>query len=80
MDPMLDPIECKRDPSEFDPAGLKAFRALYPDGDNYLVCPLVGHPYLVVRSPTEIRAPVGATGPVAKSPLDLLRSKARLTA
>ena len=28
----VDAIECKWDASEFDPAGLKAFRALYPKG------------------------------------------------
>jgi uncharacterized protein len=36
----VDAIECKWDASEFDPAGLKAFRTLYPSGTNYLVSPL----------------------------------------
>ena len=35
----VDAIECRWDPSEFDPAGLKAFLTLYPKGNNYLVCP-----------------------------------------
>jgi uncharacterized protein len=42
----VDAIECKWDPTEFDPAGLKAFRSLYPKGNNYLVCPLSIPAYL----------------------------------
>lgn len=36
----VDAIECKWDAAEFDPVGLKAFRARYPMGNNYLACPL----------------------------------------
>lgn len=36
----VDAIECKWSPEQFDPASLKAFRAWYPKGNNYLVCPL----------------------------------------
>lgn len=42
----VDTIECKWDASEFDAAGLKAFRALYPQGNNYLVSPLSVPAYL----------------------------------
>jgi hypothetical protein len=42
----VDAIECKWDPSEFDRAGLKAFRALYPQGTNDLVSPLTVPSYL----------------------------------
>ena len=36
----VDAIECKWNRDHFDPTGLKAFRAFYPQGDNYLVLPL----------------------------------------
>ena len=36
----VDAIECKWDPAELDAAGLKAFRAAYPKGNNYVVSPL----------------------------------------
>jgi hypothetical protein len=36
----VDAVECKWNQEQFDPAGLKLFRALYPKGDNYLICPL----------------------------------------
>jgi len=42
----VDAIECKWDPAQFDPAGLKAFRSWYPKGTNYLVCPLTVPAYL----------------------------------
>ena len=32
-------IECKWSGSELDPAGLKAFRKIYPEGNNYIVAP-----------------------------------------
>jgi predicted AAA+ superfamily ATPase len=35
----VDAIECKWDPTQLDPVGLKAFRTWYPKGENYLVCP-----------------------------------------
>lgn len=35
----VDAIECKWDPAQFDPAGLRIFRSWYPNGANYLVCP-----------------------------------------
>jgi hypothetical protein len=35
----VDAIECKWNPDAFDPAPLAAFRAIHPQGRNYLVCP-----------------------------------------
>lgn len=32
-------IECKRSAADFDPRGLRALRAVYPDGHNYVVTP-----------------------------------------
>jgi hypothetical protein len=61
---LVDAIECKWDSSEFDPAGLKAFRTLYPKGNNYLVCPLTVPPYLkqldrAVHGAAGVRATAG---------------------
>ncbi len=42
----VDAIECKWNPADFDPAGLKVFRSYYPKGKNYIVSPLTGEPYL----------------------------------
>ncbi|HEY5914051.1 MAG TPA: DUF4143 domain-containing protein, partial [Verrucomicrobiae bacterium] len=50
----VDTIECKWDPSEFDAAGLKAFRALYPKGVNYLVSPLTVPSYFKQAGDLEI--------------------------
>ena len=57
----VDAIECKWDASEFDPAGLKAFRTLYPQGDNYLISPLTVPTYLKKAGDLEIKvcAPSG---------------------
>jgi hypothetical protein len=41
----VDAIECKWDPKEFDPTGLKAFRSYYSGGTNYVICPLNVPPY-----------------------------------
>lgn len=35
----IDVIECKWDPSSFDPAALMIFRGYYPKGRNYLLTP-----------------------------------------
>lgn len=35
----IDVIECKWDPSSFDPAALMTFRSYYPKGRNYLLTP-----------------------------------------
>ena len=42
----IDTIECKWNPSDFDPSALKVFRSYYPKGKNYLVSPLTGESYL----------------------------------
>jgi predicted AAA+ superfamily ATPase len=36
----IDAIECKWDPTQFDPTSLKIFRSYYPGGNNYVVSPL----------------------------------------
>lgn len=36
----VDTIECKWNHEHFDAGSLKVFRALYPKGNNYLICPL----------------------------------------
>ena len=41
----IDTIECKWNPSDFDPSALKVFRSYYPKGENYLVSPMTGEPY-----------------------------------
>jgi len=41
----VDALECKLSPERFDPEALNIFRASYPKGLNYLVCPLTGAPY-----------------------------------
>ena len=51
----VDAIECKWDLSEFDPRGLKAFRTRYPNGNNFLVCPLSGPSYLKSAGSAEIK-------------------------
>ena len=52
---LVDAMECKWDASEFDPAGLKAFRSIYPKGNNYLVCPLSVPPYIKQAGSLEIK-------------------------
>ncbi len=48
-------IECKWDPSGFDAAALKHFRAHYPNGRNYLVTPSADPPYCIRRGNIEVR-------------------------
>ncbi|OIO39251.1 MAG: hypothetical protein AUJ72_01095 [Candidatus Omnitrophica bacterium CG1_02_46_14] len=38
-------VECKWNPSDFDPSALKVFRSYYPKGENYLVTPSPGQAY-----------------------------------
>lgn len=40
----VDVFECKWSPDEFSPDALKIFRAAYPKGENFLLCP-VSRPY-----------------------------------
>ncbi len=42
----VDAIECKWNPSDFDPSALKVFRSYYPMGKNYIISPLGGESYL----------------------------------
>lgn len=42
----IDTVECKWNPSDFDPSALRVFRSYYPKGENYLVSPLYGPAYL----------------------------------
>ena len=42
----IDVIECKWDPTRFDPTSLKLFRSYYPSGNNYLLSPLSVDGYL----------------------------------
>jgi predicted AAA+ superfamily ATPase len=63
----VDAIECKWKPDAFEPRGLAAFRALYPKGRNYVVCPLPGPAYeqrqdghkLIFVAPGELRRMIG---------------------
>ena len=36
---LVDVLECKWDPAQFEHRALKTFRSWYPKGNNYLVCP-----------------------------------------
>lgn len=40
-----DAFECKWSADAFDPTGLRALRALYPEGRNFLVAPIAGPPH-----------------------------------
>lgn len=50
----VDAIEAKINPDAFEIKGLRAFRALYPLGDNLLICPFVKEPYVLKKGPFEI--------------------------
>jgi predicted AAA+ superfamily ATPase len=60
----VDAIECKWDLRRIDARGMKAFRALYPKGSNYVLSPGVAEPYtrvidgieLTIASPQAIQA------------------------
>jgi hypothetical protein len=41
----VDAIECKINPDQFEADALSAFRSIYPEGRNFLVCPGVATPY-----------------------------------
>jgi hypothetical protein len=45
----VEAIEAKINPDALDPAGIKVFRSLYPEGENWEVCPYVRQPYLIRR-------------------------------
>ncbi len=50
----VDAIECKWNREHFDPAGLQSFRAFYPQGDNYLICPIEAPGYATRAGSMEI--------------------------
>lgn len=64
----IDTIECKWNPSDFDPSALKVFRSYYPKGKNYVVSPLMGESYLKnfedltvkICNPSELVCPMAA--------------------
>ena len=41
----VDAIECKWRADKFETRGLRAFRAIYPQGKNFVVAPIEGAPY-----------------------------------
>ena len=45
----VDVVECRINPrinpGKLNTAAIEAFRGLYPDGDNYIVSPVVAKPY-----------------------------------
>ncbi|MEI6218341.1 MAG: ATP-binding protein [bacterium] len=45
----VDAIEAKINPDAFETNGLRAFRALYPLGNNFLVCPFVKEAYVMKK-------------------------------
>jgi len=51
----VDAMECKINPDRFDPESLTIFRASYPNGLNYLVCPGTGAPYDRRFGPVTVR-------------------------
>jgi hypothetical protein len=63
----VEAVECKWKPDAFETRGLAAFRALYPKGKNYVVCPLPGSSYervedgheLAFVAPSELRRMIG---------------------
>ena len=45
----VDVVECKMNPDRLNAAAIDAFRGLYPEGDNYVVSPVVKTPYRIRR-------------------------------
>lgn len=45
----VDAVECKINPDRLNTASVKAFRELYPTGNNYVVSPFVKQPYRMRR-------------------------------
>ncbi|MBF0287142.1 MAG: ATP-binding protein [SAR324 cluster bacterium] len=43
----VDTVECKINPDNFSPKALNAFRNIYPDGNNYLLSPMIQDPYQI---------------------------------
>ena len=63
----VDLVECKPDPDELDGNSVRAFRRLYPAGENFLASPAVKEPYRIrraghtftVRAPGPLGQPAG---------------------
>ncbi len=51
----IDTVECKWNPSDFDPSSLRMFRTYYPKGENYLVSPLTGPSYSKRYGPLTVK-------------------------
>lgn len=51
----VDAIECKWDPTAFDPTSLRTFRGYYPKGRNYLLTPSADPAYLKSYAGIEVR-------------------------
>lgn len=45
----VDVVECKVNPDRLDTAAIETFRSLYPEGENFIVSPVVKTPYRVRR-------------------------------
>jgi len=45
----VDAIECKINPDKLNPEAIRAFRTLYPKGENYVISPAVRQPYRIRR-------------------------------
>ena len=45
----VDTVECKINPEKFTAAAVEAFRAYYPEGENYIVSPSAGASYRIRR-------------------------------
>ena len=45
----VDLVECKMDPDELDGTAVRAFRAIYPSGENFLASPAAKEPYRIRR-------------------------------
>ena len=61
----VDVVECKCNPTEFDPASLKVFRGYYPHGKNYVVSPVQNGGYSKRYGGIEVKIcnPAGLAGP-----------------
>jgi predicted AAA+ superfamily ATPase len=46
----VDTVECKINPDRLNAAPVEAFRALYPEGNNYVLSPAVKEPYRMRRA------------------------------
>ena len=42
-------VECRISPDKLDPAPAEAFRALYPEGSNFVVTPRAAEPHRIRR-------------------------------